>query len=138
MNTKLTTVLQELFPENFSKFDMVGITLEAFHNYVGTLPATLQLSRVSRSGEGGVAYIITELMPTDGLFAGALWQVVQEPIVVCEDDSHRTSTMASKWWHCGHDSCSETGQRESLNPSYLHIGLLFSATFLQWFSLVSQ
>ena len=31
-----------------------------------------------------------------------------------------------------------TGQRESVNPSYHHIGLLFSATFLHWFSLVSQ
>ena len=31
-----------------------------------------------------------------------------------------------------------TGQRESANPSYHHIGLLFSATFLHWFSLVSQ
>ena len=45
-------------------------------------------------------------MPTDGLTAGALWKVVQEPIVVCEDDSHKTGRRASNRWHCGRDSCS--------------------------------
>ena len=57
-----------------------------------------------------------------------LWQLGQEPVGACEGDSHKTGRMVSNQWHCGHDSCSETGQRESLNPSYYHIGLLFSTT----------
>ena len=65
-------------------------------------------------------------MPTAGLFADALWQLVQEPVEVCEGDSHKTGRMVSNQWHYGRDSCSETGQRESLNLSYHHIGLLFS------------
>ena len=77
-------------------------------------------------------------MPTAELFADALWQLVQEPVGVCEVGSHKTDRMASNQWHYVRDSCSETGQRQSLNTSYHHVGLLFSATFVQWFGLASQ
>ena len=45
--------MEATFSEIFSVFDTVGITLEAFHNYVGTLPTTLQLNRISTTGGGG-------------------------------------------------------------------------------------
>ena len=49
-NTKLITVAQEPLLKIFSMLNTESITLEAFHDDKGTLPATLQLSRVSRSG----------------------------------------------------------------------------------------
>ena len=75
-----------------------------------------------------------ELMSTDGLFASALWHVVQ-----MQSWCARNIAIWRVEWRVsgdgGSDSCSKTRQRGSLSPSYLQIGLLFSATFLHEFDL---
>ena len=44
-------------------------------------------------------------MPIAGLFASALWQLVQEPVGASEGDRYKTGRiMTSNRWHCGRDS----------------------------------
>ena len=54
---------QQPFPKIFSVFDTVGITLEAFHNYVGTLVG------YPGRGEGGGEYT-SEQSPKHEVYLG--------------------------------------------------------------------